>query len=192
MLLVTKCPKGYPQLAAFLDSDEGYSIYRRFGYVQARLLLEKQDEMHQLEKKLIRVDKKHQQSESHRLTTRSREPKHEILEQLETKYHEYGSSTFCQWFACPVTDWISAHLLCTAQRMMALNRPASSDYESVVNYVSDRRPVIADERSFVYHKEDMVTLRPGREHAWLDAGIERVLKALHCSFIEVGNIDQRD
>lgn len=71
-----------------------------------------------------------------------------------------------------------------AQQMMALSRPARASYESVVNYVSDRKPAVFDERSWVYWKEDMVTLRPGREHAWLDTGLERILRAFHCSLIE--------
>ncbi|KAL9105913.1 MAG: hypothetical protein Q9227_008972 [Pyrenula ochraceoflavens] len=119
-----ECPSGYPRLAAFLDSDEGFSIFRRFGYVQARLVLEKQDEMRRLEQEMI------------------------------------------------------------TQKMMAFNRPASSDYQSVVNYVSDQRPVATAERAWVYWKEDMITLRPGREHAWLDSGIEHILKWLHCSAVE--------
>src|SRR5215469_11608832 len=39
---VYSCPEGYPRLAAFLDSDENFMVYRRFGYLQSRLLLEKQ------------------------------------------------------------------------------------------------------------------------------------------------------
>jgi hypothetical protein len=31
-----------PRLAALLDSDENFMLYRRFGYLQARLLLHKQ------------------------------------------------------------------------------------------------------------------------------------------------------
>jgi hypothetical protein len=48
-LTVQSCPRGYPALAAFFDSDESFMVYRRFGYIQSRLLLEKQDEMRALE-----------------------------------------------------------------------------------------------------------------------------------------------
>lgn len=68
---------------------------------------------------------------------------------------------------------------------MGLNRPAHSDYNSVVNFVSDRNPVVHAEKAWVYWKEDMVTLRPGREHAWLDSGIEALLKRVHCAIVEV-------
>ncbi|KAI4157687.1 MAG: hypothetical protein LQ342_008092 [Letrouitia transgressa] len=49
-------PKGYPRQAAFADSDECFMIYRRFGFVHARLLLRRQDELRELEDKLIDLD----------------------------------------------------------------------------------------------------------------------------------------
>ena len=39
---------------------------------------------------------------------------------------------------------------------------------------------------FIYEKEDLVTLRPGREHAWLDGLLERILKVLQCRLTTVG------
>lgn len=54
---VEEFPKGFPQLACFLDSDEAFMIYCRFGTVFARLLLSKQDEISQLEAKLHAMDK---------------------------------------------------------------------------------------------------------------------------------------
>ena len=88
-----ECPKGYPRLAAFLDSDDGFTIFRRFGYVQARLLLEKQDDMRRLENEMLEMDKKDHGTKSQRLTTRDEEPKRDLLQRLETKYHEYGNSS---------------------------------------------------------------------------------------------------
>src|SRR3984885_8934419 len=59
--LVQDCPKGYPLLAAFLDSDDNFMIYRRFGYLQARLLLEKQEELRRLEEDLDILDGREQE-----------------------------------------------------------------------------------------------------------------------------------
>jgi hypothetical protein len=58
---VQDCPKGYPLLAAFLDSDDNFMIYRRFGYLQARLLLEKQEELRRLEEDLDILDSREQE-----------------------------------------------------------------------------------------------------------------------------------
>jgi hypothetical protein len=37
----------------------------------------------------------------------------------------------------------------------------------------------------VYRREDIITLKPGRENAWLDASVERVLQKFSCSWIRV-------
>jgi len=49
-------PLGYPLMARFMDSDDNYMTYRRFGNVQARLLLEAQDDIRLLEEKLEELD----------------------------------------------------------------------------------------------------------------------------------------
>ena len=54
---VNTIPRGYPNLAAFCDSDENFMVYRRFGYPQSRILLDKQNEMAALETELDSLDK---------------------------------------------------------------------------------------------------------------------------------------
>jgi hypothetical protein len=43
-------------VAAFLDSEENFMIFRRFGYLQSRLILDKQDQLHRLEERLDAQD----------------------------------------------------------------------------------------------------------------------------------------
>ncbi|KAL8895785.1 MAG: hypothetical protein Q9207_008011 [Kuettlingeria erythrocarpa] len=50
-------PKGFPRLACFLDSDDTFMVYKRFGVVFSRLLLNKQDEVRELEMKLLAMDR---------------------------------------------------------------------------------------------------------------------------------------
>lgn len=78
-----------------------------------------------------------------------------------------------------------ATLLASAQQLTASNRPSSSEYRSVCRYISQNKPLIPEELEYIQHKEDLVTLRPGRDHAWLDRGIERVLRLQPFSFINV-------
>ena len=47
---------GYPKLAAFQSMDRGFSVYRQYRYLQARLLLEKQDQLRLLEETLDSYD----------------------------------------------------------------------------------------------------------------------------------------
>lgn len=66
----------------------------------------------------------------------------------------------------------------SAQQFATLNRPSSFDYTSVARYLYDKNPLRLEEQTWIQHREDLVTLRPGREHAWLDAAIERFLRRL--------------
>jgi len=68
---------------------------------------------------------------------------------------------------------------------MSFNKPGNDERRSVENYVWNNKQIEEKETRFIYHKEDLVTLRPGREHAWLDTSVEKMLKWLHCDLIEV-------
>lgn len=74
--------------------------------------------------------------------------------------------------------------------MIAMHHPSKVDYNSVRNWMHFRNPLMEREASWVDHEEDMVTLRAGREHAWLDSSIEKLLKWFHCSLLEVCQIER--
>jgi hypothetical protein len=48
--------RGYRSLSTFLDSDENFMLYRRFGYLHSRILLRKQDKLRKLEDELDSYD----------------------------------------------------------------------------------------------------------------------------------------
>lgn len=79
-----------------------------------------------------------------------------------------------------------AELLLKAQQLKALDRPSNRDYRSVLHFMeNDGGQLFEEDMGFIYEKEDLVTLRPGREHAWLDGILERTLKVLRCRLIKV-------
>lgn len=90
-----ECPHGYPRLSAFLTSDDDLMLYRRFSYIQSRLLLYKQDELRQLETKLDRMDAQDLIDQPRILKSRERDDirvgkrKH-LLSDIEVKFTEYG------------------------------------------------------------------------------------------------------
>jgi hypothetical protein len=95
---VEDCRTGYPNLAAFLDSDESFMIYRRFGYIASRLLLEKQDEMRQLEEELDMLDRHDETNHPDRIQTRDlidedANPRRTLLKTIEEKFCEYGKNS---------------------------------------------------------------------------------------------------
>ena len=104
MSTVEDHPIGYPRQAAFADSDESFAIYRRFGYIHARLLMHRQDELRALEDKLGDMDKRDNKDESRRrrLTSREvddglskreelgRDSRSVLFNQIEEKVLKYG------------------------------------------------------------------------------------------------------
>lgn len=91
--LVRDFPEGYPNLAIFKNSDENFAVYRRFGYLQARVLLEKQDQLRVLEQQLDQID-----DADPVCTTREADPdrpdqyraREKILSEVEQVYMSYG------------------------------------------------------------------------------------------------------
>ena len=82
-----------------------------------------------------------------------------------------------------------AELLLKAQQLKALDRPSNRDYRSVLSFMeNDGGQLYEEDMEFIYEKEDLVTLRPGREYAWLDGLLERTLKLLRCRLIKVSLI----
>jgi hypothetical protein len=87
--------KGYPNVAAFLDSDEGFSVYRRFGYLQSRILLQKQEELRGLEDDLEAIETKIREDDDQALCYRELfgpyAAKHgQLLKDIESAYCSYG------------------------------------------------------------------------------------------------------
>jgi hypothetical protein len=74
------------------------------------------------------------------------------------------------------TILIYDELLRNAQQLAATNRPPERDYNSVANFVHEKKPLMQGDDDYIYHKEDLITLRSGRERAWLDAAVEKILK----------------
>ena len=70
-------------------------VYRRFGYLQSRLLLEKQDDLRRLESALDRFDKKEFKKNEEALMSRQDieepefAPRRELMQKIETKFNEY-------------------------------------------------------------------------------------------------------
>lgn len=71
-------------------------------------------------------------------------------------------------------------MLLQAQQLVGMNRPGSRDYRSVSNYINNTKPLCQGDDDFIDRREDLVTLRPGRECAYLDAAVEFVLRNLRC------------
>ncbi|KAL8893018.1 MAG: hypothetical protein Q9215_000022 [Flavoplaca cf. flavocitrina] len=185
--IVEDCPNGYPKVAGFMDSEDTFGIYRRFGFLYSRVLLSKQDELRRLEANLDAMDHRDAHDTDHtrkclkscaKDSARERkanlQTRKELLQTVQSKLYDYGQ------------------FLLQAQQMVSLNKPADRDHPSVQNFLESGyedngkslMPLMEGDNEFIYRKEDLITLRPGRESAWLDAFVERVLKMIHCKPVQ--------
>lgn len=83
----------WPKLANFLSANGNFVIYRRFGYLQARVLLYKQDELRRLEEELKRQDEAYyalgRTLEREKRAEFLRYPKH-LIGEITEGFREYG------------------------------------------------------------------------------------------------------
>lgn len=75
-------------------------------------------------------------------------------------------------------------LLLQAQQLVAMNKPSMRDQFSMRNYM-EKGVLVESEASFVYDKEDLITLRPGRDRSYVDAFVESMLKVFDCKPLQV-------
>jgi hypothetical protein len=99
MALDEKFPRGWPKLAAFINSADDLTMFRRFGRAHCRILLHLEAEITILERKLDLLDTHDAESPDLRYRLMSSEWREgwdpvqkNLLNELKTKLFEYGES----------------------------------------------------------------------------------------------------
>lgn len=173
---------GYPSLAAFLANDDRFLMCRRFKKLQARLILEKQDEMREVEEDLEafdradfnRVDGDLEASPDdipYRLTTRRRRTKseqlarQELIDRATTKFKEY------------------AELICVAEKLCSLEKPRKSRRRSVFDFVWLTKPIRPSEASWMSQDQvgDIVALQGDKEASNIQTAVEAIVNRIKAS-----------
>ncbi|TGO50282.1 hypothetical protein BCON_0187g00170 [Botryotinia convoluta] len=155
-----------PQLAAVINSDEKFMLYRRFAFLQARLLLNKQDEFLALEARLHHIDRYYRKHEPSRLHSQERynlmdDDNMNLLADIEKKYNEY------------------VQLLTHARILASFDKPRAADRLRLKSY-SDRNPLCARDHEWILRKDDLITLKPTRDNTWLDTVIDQIPQCFPC------------
>ena len=96
-------PEGYPRFSCYLDSDDAFTMYRRFGQLHARVLLRHQDRLRCLEEELSYLDRADDATEEGQGLLRCREddeaqeppapPRRSrtmVLDEVEKELKDYG------------------------------------------------------------------------------------------------------
>ena len=167
-------PHGYPQLAAYTNSEDNRHICRRFGYIRSRLLLYVQDEVQQLEKRLADLDSSDEASEetAYRLNSRrwdeenSTERK-DLIATLKAKLKEYDE------------------LVLREHQMLKISTPSRKNHIRYFNYIWNERPLCREEYEFVFHADDMLDLATEPESEWVGGVIDFILALLPRRILKV-------
>ncbi|MCJ1384093.1 hypothetical protein MMC17_007209 [Xylographa soralifera] len=172
-------PCGFPRLACFLDSDDSFMVYRIFGTVFSRLLLHEQDEMRQLEAALDSMDKV---DEHHGHAQYLMSPELDAERQsFPDEWPGQSRPQLMETLKKKALDY--AELILKVQQLKTLGQPSARDHRSVLHFLGNEGgQTYEKEMSFINKKEDLVTLRPEREYAWLDSLVEQALRMLRCRF----------
>ncbi|OTA56799.1 hypothetical protein K449DRAFT_451330 [Hypoxylon sp. EC38] len=150
--------EGYPRLGAFLALDRNNLIFRRFGYLQARVLLNIQDQLREYEEKLVSLEK---ECEDYGVQSREAGDQHsrkriELLQKIENKLERYTTSmNNASWFSLR-------------------EAPSETNFNNIKNYFETYAPIVEKE-VYYCHKKDLVTVEP-REDTPLDRLISKLLR----------------
>lgn len=156
-------PKGYPQLAALLNTDENFLMCRRFGFLQQRVLLYRQDELRDLEDQLIRLDDEDREENPKALQSRKLDDAREgsyrrgLIQLIDDKLEEYAK---------------------TIQRIRYFSTSKSANsrnHNSVSNWLYNKAPLSREETEFIHHKSDLIMLSDIEETGWFDGFVEDIL-----------------
>jgi hypothetical protein len=70
--------------------------------------------------------------------------------------------------------------------MNVFQRPSKRDYRSFRTWFWNETPLASErEEEFIKRKEDLISLRNGREWGGFDGFVEDVIRKFHCPFIHV-------
>jgi hypothetical protein len=67
--------------------------------------------------------------------------------------------------------------------MTSFSKPGESDRQNIGRYIYNRKCLTDEEATWIQHRDDLIVLRTGREHAWLDGIVENILKLCHCRLL---------
>ena len=151
---------GYPRLAAFQSSESSFSIYRSFDCLHSRVILSKQDELRRLELKLNKLDKSEGNKRALASDVKAGSERRELIDTIGERLVSYDE------------------LLVKARELNTFQRPSDRDYGSVRNWYARKNPLVAAEGAFLQQREDLITLRQGREWAGFDGLIESSINRL--------------
>ncbi|EAT79898.1 hypothetical protein SNOG_12600 [Parastagonospora nodorum SN15] len=167
-------PMGYPRQAAFQSSEPSWSIYRAFDYLHSRVILDLQEDLRSLETKLVSLDEIDvERGDGNRVTSRKDDLERAREDNVESKRASLLSTIRGKLVSYD-------ELLGKARELNAFQRPSKRDYRSFRTWFYNNNPLsYVAEEEFIRRKEDLITLRHGREWSGFDGFVESCVRAMH-------------
>ncbi|KAJ4333900.1 hypothetical protein N0V87_007270 [Didymella glomerata] len=75
-------------------------------------------------------------------------------------------------------------ILLKARDMNTLQKPSDRDYKSIRTWFWNKKPVYEEEAMFIKRREDLLSLRHGREWSSFDGLVENCLRKMHCPLLQ--------
>jgi hypothetical protein len=145
---------------------------RKYGYLNSRVLLYRQDELRALELKLLDLDKVG--SEKDQITLRSREMDERksqerglLINKIDQKLKEYND----------VVQRIRSFAM--------LQRATERNYNTVHHWIEEEAPLVQEEAATFNKERDFVAVVDVKEGAWFESRVETMLSRFGGSFIRV-------
>ncbi|KAK4892340.1 hypothetical protein LTR27_009174 [Elasticomyces elasticus] len=171
---------GYPRLAAFQCSEDNFGLYRAFDYLHSRTILDLQAELSCLEQELELLDAHDVLPEPTRDDNldgglRLKDRAYDIEACLKS-----GSTRTRVTVLKDIRDRLDEYdkLLVNARAVSSFQRPSNRVYRNVRKYMHNTKPLCDADMRSIRCKEDVITLRQGREYANFDGFVERALRCV--------------
>ncbi|KAL8879785.1 MAG: hypothetical protein Q9198_002670 [Flavoplaca austrocitrina] len=165
-------PKGYPKLAAFMNSSDNFLMSRRFSFLHSRVLLHRQDELAEMEKALIAMDDEDQELDQLSLESRRRD---------DQRTEEHSRKSLMTKIDNKLKDYDD--LIARIRRNVAIPRPLDRDYGSLYRWIDDLKPLCREESKFIKYQDDIIALAEKQEGGWFDGVLEDTLSIFPRPFL---------
>ena len=173
---------------------------RRFGWLNSRVLLYRQDELAKLEETLIDMDGedisykgglalKSRREDDDRRDVEEQYSRRMLINQIDTKLKEYREFSLPHYHHFLPALNVKAkryekliyqyspidELISRVHALFALKRPSARNFNSLKNWMIDQKPVTRDEMQFIGHPGDFVALADRQEVGWFDGFVQDCL-----------------
>ncbi|OMP82540.1 hypothetical protein BK809_0006850, partial [Diplodia seriata] len=155
----------YSRYAAFIDTDDNFRIYRRFGTLRNRVLLHRQLELSLLEDELDELDQSDNNgARAYRLASiqydkaQQDSMRTDLVERIDTKLEQYDT------------------LLARERQSLAMEKPTKRNHLNLINYVWNTRMIAQAEAGVLNRLDDFVVLSRNQDspfHTFLEDVLQK-------------------